>query len=279
MRRYYRYYLRTVLLVLALCYYEGAGAVLADRYDEQHPLVIACDWDMPPGEFLDENGRPAGYVVDLMNAIFKQLGVPHVFEMRESVISREAFRKHRADVIVAPVDVLKLLGGRISTSAISRYHYKVLMRSNEPEIKSLRDIKPSQTIVLRKGEDLAMTLLEPSNLNIDQQPPMEAIVGVATGRYDFFVWGEEPMMWRLRKLHLESLRICDVSLPAFDIHIGCHDQELLEAIDSQFARLEKSGVVDELHSKWFSFKREQDGVSPYVFYATIAGMLLLLTLF
>ena len=167
MRRYYRYYLRTVLLVLALCCYEGAGAVLADRYNEQHPLVIACDWDMPPGEFLDENGRPAGYIVDLMNAIFKQLGVPHVFEMRESVISREAFRKHRADVIVAPVDVLKLLGGRISTSVISRYHYKVLMRSNEPEIKSLRDIKPSQTIVLRKGEDLAMTLLEPSNLNID----------------------------------------------------------------------------------------------------------------
>ena len=43
--------------------------------------------------------------------------------------------------------------------------------------------------------------------------------------------------------------------------------------------MEKSGVVDELYSKWFSFKREQDGVSPYVFYATIAGMLLLLTLF
>lgn len=279
MRRYYRYYLRTVLLVLSLFCYEGAGAVLADRYDEQHPLVIVCDWDMPPGEFLDENGQPAGYIVDLMNAIFKQLGIYHVFEMREGVVARDIFRKHDADVIVAPADVLKLLGGRISTSVISRYHYKVLMRSNEPEIKSLRDIKPSQTVVLRKGEDFSMTLLEPSNLNIDQQPPMEAIVGVATGRYDFFVWGEEPMMWRLRKLHLESLRICDVSLPAFDIHIGCHDQELLEAIDSQFARLEKSGVVDELYSKWFSFKREQDGVSPYVFYATIVGVLLLLTLF
>ena len=279
MRRYYRYYLRTVLLVLALCCYEGAGAALADRYDEQHPLVIACDWDMPPGEFLDENSRPAGYIVDLMNAIFKQLGVPHVFEMRESVISREAFRKHRADVIVAPVDVLKLLGGRISTSAISRYHYKVLMRSNEPEIKSLRDIKPSQTIVLRKGEDLAMTLLEPSNLNIDQQPPMEAIVGVATGRYDFFIWGEEPMRWRLRKLHLESLRICDVSLPVFDVHIGCYDQELLEAIDNQFAHLEKGGAVDDIRSKWFSPQHQQEGVSPVVFYVTVAGMLLLLTLF
>jgi ABC-type amino acid transport substrate-binding protein len=190
MRRYYRYYLRTVLLVLSLFCYEGAGAVLADRYDEQHPLVIVCDWDMPPGEFLDENGQPAGYIVDLMNAIFKQLGIYHVFEMRESFVARDIFRKHDADVIVAPVDVLKLLGGRISTSVISRYHYKVLMRSNEPEIKSLRDIKPSQTVVLRKGEDFSMTLLEPSNLNIDQQPPMEAIVCVATGRYDFFVWGE-----------------------------------------------------------------------------------------
>ena len=139
MGRYYRYYLRTALFVLSLFCYERAEAALADRYNEQRPLVITCDWDMPPYEFLDENGRPAGYVVDLMDLILNQLGVPHVFEMRESFLSRDIFRQHHADVIIAPAELLRLYGSRVSSSVISRYHYKVLMRANVPEISSLGD--------------------------------------------------------------------------------------------------------------------------------------------
>lgn len=280
MRRYYRYCLRTALLVLTLFYNEGAGAALSDRYNEQHPLVIVCDWDMPPYEFLDENGQPAGYNVDLMDAIFSRLGIPYIFEMREGFLSRETFRQRRANVIVAPVEMLRSFGCLISNSVISHYQYKVLMRANIPEIHSLKDISPSQTVVLRTGSYIRGILeRQKIELNFQQQAPLEAIVGVATDRYDFFIWGEELMKWRLRKLHLESLRICDVSLPVASIHVGCYDRELLDAIDTQFARMEKSGTVDDIRSKWFSPERQQGNVSPYVFYATIAGMLLLLTLF
>ena len=281
MRRYYRYNLRTALLVLSLLCYKGVSAALSSRYSEQKPLVIACDWDAPPYEFLDDKGLPAGFSVDVMKAICQSLEIPHVFQMRESFTEEQMFRQRRADVIVGPNDMLQLFGCGVSESVLGYYRLKLLERSNMPKIKSLKDIDSARVLVLRKGDNFIQEKLLHSDdgYRIQYLPAMEALVGVATGRNDFFVWGEEMLKWRIRKLHLESLRISDVSLPVSEIRIACHDPELLKAIDEQYARLRKKGVVDDIYNKWFSSDYQQETTSPFVLYVTIAGALLLLALF
>ena len=281
MRRYYRYCLRTALLVLTLFYNEGAGAALSDRYNEQHPLVIACDWDAPPYEFLDDKGDPAGFTIDVLKAILQRMGIPYVFEMQESHMEEQSFHQHRADVMVGPGDMLQHLNCGVSESVLGQYCLKVLMRTNMPEIHSLDDIDSTHVIGLRRGDDYIQEMyLQSANAHRTQYlPAMEAIVGIATGRYDYFIWGEEFLKWRIKKLHLESLRICDVALPVADIRIGSYDQELLKGMDEQYARLEQSGAVNDIRSKWFSTEPHEGNVSPVVFYVTVAGMLLLLTIF
>ena len=48
-------------------------------YNEEHPLVIVSDWDFHPFEFIDAEGRPSGYNVEVLDIIFNQLGIPHKF--------------------------------------------------------------------------------------------------------------------------------------------------------------------------------------------------------
>lgn len=281
MRRYYRYYLRTALLVLSLYCYKGVSVASSGIYSEQRPLVIACDWDAPPYEFLDDKGLPAGFTVDVLKAVLQRMGIPYVFEMRESHMEELSFRQHRADIIVGPNDMLQLLNCDVSESVIGQYCLKVLMRTDMPEIHSLKEIDSTRVLVLRRGGDYVqkMYLQSDNECRIQYLPAMEAIVGIATGRCDYFIWGEAFLKWRIRKLHLESLRVCDVSLPVTDIHIGSYDRELLKSIDEQYARLKQSGTIDDIHNKWFSQEPQRETTSPVVLYVTIACGLLLLALF
>ena len=64
---------RSIIYILfALFFVTVPSATTAkDFYDftEEHPLIVACDWDFRPFEFLDSDGEPAGYNVEVLDII------------------------------------------------------------------------------------------------------------------------------------------------------------------------------------------------------------------
>jgi hypothetical protein len=70
-------------------------------YTEENPLVVACDWDFRPFEFLDSNGEPAGYNVEVLDVILDRLEIPHKFVMQEWQTASDMFYKHEADLLHA----------------------------------------------------------------------------------------------------------------------------------------------------------------------------------
>ena len=74
-----KYIVRAVwLLITFLCYMEGE-AKSSYGYDKGNTLVVMCDWDLPPYEFLDDEGRPAGYTIELLDLVLNNLDIPHTF--------------------------------------------------------------------------------------------------------------------------------------------------------------------------------------------------------
>ena len=51
-------------------------------YSEQRPLVYEDAWDLWPYVFLNENGEPDGYNIDLLKMIFKELDIPYIIRLR-----------------------------------------------------------------------------------------------------------------------------------------------------------------------------------------------------
>src|SRR5450830_1179598 len=82
----------TLLALLLICAHP-VSAPAAEIDVASRPVVIVCgDRDYPPYEFLDKNGQPAGYNVDLTRAIADVMGMKVEFrfggwsEMRNALI-------------------------------------------------------------------------------------------------------------------------------------------------------------------------------------------------
>jgi ABC-type amino acid transport substrate-binding protein len=82
-----RYKIRTswlraiVFLTLQLAFLNPQLSVLSAKdfygYTKDRPLVIVSDWDFQPYEFLNNDGEPAGYNIDVLNLILDKLDIPH----------------------------------------------------------------------------------------------------------------------------------------------------------------------------------------------------------
>jgi ABC-type amino acid transport substrate-binding protein len=80
-----------------------ATATAADHYgySDEAPLVIAADWDFQPFEFLNADGQPSGYNIEVLDLILTRIGIPHKFVMQEWHTVNEMFARHEADLIHA----------------------------------------------------------------------------------------------------------------------------------------------------------------------------------
>ena len=72
-------WLRAIVLLFALqlSILNSQFSILSAKdfygYTKDRPLTIVCDWDFQPYEFLNSDGQPAGYNVDVLSRILDKL--------------------------------------------------------------------------------------------------------------------------------------------------------------------------------------------------------------
>ena len=103
-----------------------------------------------------------------------------------------------------------------------------------------------------------------SSANIDMQQPKVALMGLLAGDYKYFVWGEEPIKWKIKELNLSGVYLADVDIPVSEIHIIGRDHDLVNAIDNQYSMLKQSGEVEMMQNKWIHPDRYKGATSPLV---------------
>ena len=62
--------------LLSVMLFEVAGTGTAQAIPSER-LVIKGDWAFPPYEFINDNGEPDGFNVELIRAIMKEVGLPY----------------------------------------------------------------------------------------------------------------------------------------------------------------------------------------------------------
>ena len=60
---------------------------------------------------------------------------------------------------------------------------------------------------------------------MEYQTPKVALLGLINGDYRYYVWGEEPLKWKIKELNLEGITLNDVSIPISEIHVIGRDSE------------------------------------------------------
>ena len=69
-------------------------------FDDEHPLVYEDAWDLWPYVFLNENGEPDGYNIDLLKMIFKRLNIPYIVKLKPTLEAQADLKSGKSDLML-----------------------------------------------------------------------------------------------------------------------------------------------------------------------------------
>ena len=54
------------------------------QYTKEQPLVYEDVWDLWPYSFLNDNGEPEGYNIDLIRLMMQRLDIPYIIKLKSA---------------------------------------------------------------------------------------------------------------------------------------------------------------------------------------------------
>lgn len=250
---------------------------LSEKYNKERPVVVVCDWDKPPYEFLDDKGMPAGSNIDVLNAVMEKLNLPVKYVMKEWSIALKNFERGDADIILANARRYRKGRYAISENIVNYNRIRVAMHSDSIGMVTLKQLE-REGAVFKPGDYSAYYFQDGDTINtsfMEFQSPKTALTGLINGDYKYYIWGEAPLKWKIKELQLEGIILNDVSIPISEIHIIGHDKDLIERMDDQYSRLKQSGVIAQLQDKWLHPERVKDESAPVLLYIGIGTLILI----
>ena len=250
---------------------------LSEKYNEKRPVVMVCDWDKPPYEFLNSNGEPAGINIDVMRAVMKEIGIPVKFVMKEWSIALRTFERGNADIIFANSRRYSKEPYVVSENIFNYNRVRVATHADSTGMITIKQLE-REGAVFKPRDYSVFYFMDGDSINtsfMEFQTPKVALLGLLNGDYKYYVWGEEPLKWKIKELNLEGIVLNDVGIPISEVHVVGRDRQLVEQIDDQYSRLKQRGEIATIQDRWFHPERIEEESDPYWLYITI-GILILL---
>lgn len=257
-----------------------AAAKLSERYTKEHPLIILGEWEMPPYEYNNIYGDASGYHIDMLNLILDRLNIPHKYVLKDWQQSAEAFKRGEGHLIFDPAGTYRETPYYSSRSVLDDYRLKLAYKKGQKAAHHPTELK-GKRVIIRSNDLMSLSALDTANTHItpEQHSAKNAFAGIIAGDYDYFLWAEEPMKWKIKELNLEDkIVLCNFESPAYEIHFVSLDEELINELDDQYARINQNGGFDAIYDKWFHPERIHNDTSPVAIYIAIGILLFSLLL-
>ena len=233
-------------------------------YSKEKPLVIVSDWDFQPFEFLNNEGKPSGYNIEVLDLILNKLDIPHKFVMQEWYLATEMFEKQEADLIHALYAYYKDAPYVPTKKYINYYNLKVARRLDTPPFVGMKNLTDKDTLILKNNDYAALCIneIEDAPFAYEYHSPKDGLTGIRTGRYKYYIWGEVPLISKVKELALDSITFDEIDIPAGELRIIGYNKELVDIIDDEYTRLEQNGELEIIRDRWFHPERIHDDTSP-----------------
>jgi len=267
---------------------EGLAIVIADgTYRHLHAkwfasmelasertIIVGGDRNFPPYEFLDENGHPAGYNVDLTQAIAREIGLNveiRLGDWRERV---QSLKDGRIDLLqgffFSPTRNLEFG----FTQAHTMGHYVAVVRKGEGTPPVSMDELRGKRIVVQENDimhDLALENgHEPNLVSVTDQET--ALSELAAGRHDCALVLRITALRLIEKHGWSNLILAKKPLLGLDYcYAARKDQKALLAQFSEGLKaLERSGEYRRIYEKWLGVYTPDSSLTTVLRYAAIA---------
>ncbi|MEI7818362.1 MAG: transporter substrate-binding domain-containing protein, partial [Desulfuromonadales bacterium] len=242
-------------LAIALSLFLCPFFITAAEIDvaSQPVIIVGGDRDYPPYEFLDKDGRPSGYNVDLTRAIADVMGMKVEFRFG-------GWSEMRNALLGGSVDVLQGISfseDRTRTLAFTPPHtiinHAIFARKETPSVRSVEELRGKEIVVFRDGimHDYLTSLGFAANLNMTDTPA-DALRLLASGKHDYAVLAMLPGMYIIREHKLSNLVPVakSISTQKYCYAVRKGNEELLARFKEGLAILKKTGQYQEIYDRW-----------------------------
>ncbi len=235
---------------------------------QERPLLIVGDDEYyPPYSFVDKNGEPAGFNIDLIKAVANAAGYDLEIHLDEWSKVREALEAGELDLISGMV---------FSEEREEIYSFSLKHTVNigdvfslkENKISSIEDLRGKTIVVQRtdivaeymagKAEELDLRLIEVASAR-------EAIQAVSEGEYDYTALMKLPGLYAIKEYSYLNVFENNLSLVSNDYGMAVlkGNEDLLMELNSGLQIIKTTGEYDLIYDKWINIYEEVN-VSDFI---------------
>ena len=246
-------------------------------FSVNNPLIYEDVWDLWPYSFLNDNGDPDGFNVDLIRLIMKELDIPYIIRLKPSSEAFRDLKEGKSDLMLGLSVGFHNEFGKYSKNAVTLFTQSVVTpKNNEVVIKRFRDLSNHQVIVC--DSSLAYHLMLEYGWGENAIPVgdmSEAIQEVSAKGEGQIVWNTLSLKWLMNRYHIDDLELTPVNMPHGEYKFMSNNQQLLDKLDEAYTKLYTNDKIQPLQDKWFYPERQNQEGPKGLWYLLGGGLLLL----
>lgn len=271
------------VLTLLIAYHCSCATIMAQSdstrvFTTERPLIYEDAWDLWPYVFLNENGEPDGYNIDLLKLIFKELDIPYVVKLMPTLDAQADLKSGKSDLMLRMDADFSRGNSSYGKSIVQLFTHSVVMPKDRIVKVETGKSLSRHTVIVHEGS-FSHHLIKNKGWaqEIKAYDDMkEAIQHVSTANDGLIVWNTMSLKWLMRKFHTDNLTIVPIDLPYGEYKFMSKNHRLLEQIDSVYSRLRASDRLQPIQNKWFYPDRKESGIPEWVW--NVASVLAVIAL-
>ena len=235
-------------------------------YNDKRPLIYEDAWDLWPYVFLNENGEPDGYNIDLLKMIFKELDIPYEIRLRPTLEAQKDLKEHKSDLMLRMDADFARHNSSYGRTIVQIFTHS-LVKPKGQAVNARNGKELSRYPVIVHDKSFSHYKLKENGWAkeiIPYDDMKEAIQNVSTENNGIILWNSMSLKWLMTKYHTDNLEIIPFDFPYGEYKFFANDQHLLNQLDSVYSILRSNDRLTAIQNKWFYPERQETGIPSWI---------------
>lgn len=218
---------------------------------QEKEIVYGADENFPPFHYADKNGQPAGYDIDLINAVARETGLHIRIVVGPWSKIRQQFEQGNIDIVSMIYSQPRSTLFDFSTP-YSVMTYALFVRDSDSRLHSLNDLH-GRTVMAVTQDIVTETLLTRGIHTIPVANAPSALRLLAQGHGDAVAVGKIVGLYFLHSQGIHNVHVVSDALAqppyCFAVRRNRHDA-LLARLNEGLAVVQYNGAAEQIADKW-----------------------------
>lgn len=230
------------LLAAILCSISMRLAAYVPPTDQ---ITIGLDVNYAPLQSVDKDGIPHGYDVEFTKELMKRMSIKFYYVPNP-------WNKVATSVLNGDTDLAMMVYSSYRKDSIFysrpifRLYYQVVYRKNDYQTFDFRNLK-GKTLAFLNSRPISEMVEREGGQSIKVNDLDQSFRELSKGRYDAIICYRYQAKYFIDHYHLDNLAREEISLQPREYCYVSHNQELIDAISLEIAKMDSEGLVDKIY--------------------------------